>query len=111
MPLEPFDPKKHKPQDMGKGGLTTEYLVTEHSPDGKVWNIPSVWWDEDGHPVEITNPALNNKLATQYERHSGKKFPRYKSIEGGVSAAKKRSSKGGATGDFLAAPRKKLKED
>lgn len=104
MGLEPFDPQKHTPKDIGKGGLTTEYLRTEYAPDGSVWNIPSVWWDDEGNPLEITDPKMLVELADTYERHSGKRFPRFRSIEDAVRAAKGRSAGGGATRSYLAAP-------
>jgi len=102
MGLEPFDPKKHKPKDIGKGGLTTEYLITEYDSDGQVWNIPSVWWDDEGNPLEM-KPELAQQLAADHEKQTGKRFPRFKSLGDGVAAAKKRSKRGGATKEPLAA--------
>jgi len=101
MGLMPFDPQKNKPQDIGKGGPSTEVLITEYDGEGRVWNIPSVWWDDEGRPLELdTKNAV--AVAKDYERQTGKMFPRFDSLEEGVRAAKKRSKKGGATKDLLA---------
>ena len=106
MGLEPFDPKKHKPTDVGKGGLSTEYLATEYAPDGSVWNIPTLWWTKEGKPMLLDRIEDAVAVADEYERKSGKRFPRFKSLDEGVAAAKKRSKAGGATHNFLAAPTK-----
>ena len=95
--LEPFDPKKHKPIDTVGGMKSTEYLVSEESPEGTAWNIPTIWFDKKTkEPVLRTGDDAWN-TALEYEEKTGKKFPRYKSIPEAVDAAKKRSSKGGAT--------------
>lgn len=104
MGLEPFDPKKHKMRDVGRGGMSTELLATEYAPDGSVWNIPTLWWGKDGSPVMIDRIEDAVKLADEYERTTGKKFPRFKTIDEGIGAAKKRSKKGGASREYLAAP-------
>lgn len=104
MGLEPFDPKKHKPVDVGRGGPSTELLATEYAPDGTIWNIPTLWWSKDGKPVPIDRIEDAVKVADEYERLTGKRFPRFDSIDAGIAAAKKRSKKGGATGNYLAAP-------
>ena len=81
MMVEPFDPKKHKPQDIIGGpnhrhGPSTEITITEMSPDGNVWNIPTVWFTPDGrgHRVE---PQQAQYLAQRYEQETGRKFPRF----------------------------------
>ena len=102
MGLEPFDPAKHKPTDVGRGGLSTELLMTEYAPDGHVWNIPSLWWTKEGKPLVVDRPEDAVSMAEEYERLTGKKFPRFKSIEEGIIAAKKRSKKGGASTGYLA---------
>ena len=95
--LEPFDPKKHKPIDTVGGMKSTEYLASEESPEGTAWNIPTIWFDKKTkEPVLRTGDDAWN-TALEYEEKTGKKFPRYKSIPEAVDAAKKRSSKGGAT--------------
>ncbi len=102
--LEPFDPKKHKAVDVGRGGPSTELLATEFAPDGSVWNIPTLWWSKDGKPVVIDRIEDAVKVADEYERATGKRFPRFESIDHGILAAKKRSKKGGGGGGYLAAP-------
>jgi hypothetical protein len=104
MGLEPFNPKKHKAVDVGRGGPSTELLATEYAPDGSVWNIPTLWWDKEGRPVVIDRPDDAMRVADEYERATGTKFPRFKSIDHGIEAAKKRSKKGGGGSGFLAAP-------
>jgi hypothetical protein len=99
--LEPFDPKRHKPQDVGKGGLSTELLATEKAPDGKFWNIPTVWWDKEGKPL-VVDVEQAWELAREYEQKTGRRFPRFKSIDEGVKGAKKRSGAGGASQGSLA---------
>lgn len=101
MGLEPFDPKKHKPTDIGLGGPSTEVSITENSPDGRVWNIPSLWWTKEGKPM-LLPPDQAVKVADEYERLSGKRFPRFSDIDTAVDAAKARSKKGGATFRTLA---------
>ena len=99
--LIPFDPKKHKPIVAPNGMKTTERLASEESPDGKVWNIPTVWFDsETGKPRLLPlNKALS--AAASYESRTGKAFPRFDNIESAVNAAKARSKKGGATSKSL----------
>lgn len=103
MGLEPFDPKKHKPHDVGHGGPSTELLATEYGPDGMVWNIPTMWWTKEGKPMVLPLPDAM-RLAEEYEIKTKKKFPRFRSIDDGVNAAKGRSAQGGATRSYLAAP-------
>eukprot|EP00481_Brizalina_sp_1-RS-2013_P001474 TRINITY_DN3693_c0_g1_i1.p1 TRINITY_DN3693_c0_g1~~TRINITY_DN3693_c0_g1_i1.p1 ORF type:complete len:123 (-),score=19.81 TRINITY_DN3693_c0_g1_i1:41-409(-) len=68
--LEPFDYNKHKPQDVGLGGPSTEYLVTLDSPDGGVWVVPSIWWDEEGNPTLVENQDKVFEIAKQYEKET-----------------------------------------
>lgn len=105
MGLEPFDPKKHKQQDVGRGGPSTELLATEYAPDGSVWNIPTLWWSKEGKPIVVDRIDDAVKLADEYERATGKKFPRFQSIDDGIAAAKKRSKKGGANTGYIATPK------
>ena len=94
--LEPFDPSKHTPQDVGKGGPSTEFLATEGSPDGVFWNIPIIWWDEKGNPVELELREAQ-KRAKEYEKTTGQRFPRYNTPQEGSDAARSRSEAGGAS--------------
>lgn len=95
--LVPFDPKKHKAIALPGGGKATEYLASEHSPEGAAWNIPQIWFDaESGKPQFLKGDQAWDE-AKSYEERTGNKFPRYKTIEQAVSAAKKRSAAGGAS--------------
>ena len=95
--LVPFNPDKHKPLDAGDGRKMTEFLMTERSPEGTVWNIPSVWFDENtGKPMMLRGDDAWNE-AVRYEKRTGKRFPRFKDLDSGVESAKTRSDLGGAT--------------
>ena len=102
--LIPFDFKKHKPQDIGLGGPSTEYLITVDSPEGGVMVIPSIWWDEQGSPRLIDNQNTAVELAKKYERDSGKQFPRFgtKAYKEADRWAASRSKAGGASKGALA---------
>jgi len=112
--LEPFDPKKHKPIPTVGNRYATEYLASENAPDNGAWNIPTIWFDtETKEPVflsetkeeinkdgTVTKYFSNDKAwnaAFEYEKETGKKFPRFKDIPSAVEAAEKRSNKGGAS--------------
>jgi hypothetical protein len=97
--FEPFNPSKHKPKDVGLGGLSTEYLVTQDAPDGSVWVIPSIWWDQSGEPMLIEDQEQIQKLAQEYEAATGSLFPRFgeRDYETADAWARQRSSTGGAT--------------
>lgn len=106
-PLIPFDKAIHKPRDIGLGGPSTEYTITELSPEGRVWNIPTIWWDEKGNPKKLKNmDAL--RQAFKYELQSNLRFPRYDTFESGDQAAVERSKQGGAMVGPLAQPMKKV---
>lgn len=102
--LEPFDYTKHKAQDVGLGGPSTEYLITVDSPEGGVMVIPSIWWDAEGKPQHIKDQRQAVKLAQDYEASSKKQFPRFapKAYKEADSWAASRSKAGGATKGFLA---------
>lgn len=101
--LVPFDPETMKPQDIGFGQPSTEILISEDSPDGKVWNIPSLWWTREGEPVYVT-PQTAARLAFVYERDNGVKFPRFPegAYEKASEEAQIRSNNEGATNIRLA---------
>ena len=99
--LEPFDPSKHQPKDVGFGGESTEYLASEYDPEGVPFNFPQVWWDIGGNPHVLTQEQAYEK-AIQYEMKTGKKFPRFRTIEDAVGTASGRSNLGGATKGLLA---------
>ena len=96
----PFDPATNVPRDNGDGSVSTELTVTNDAPDGGYWNIPTLWWDKSGQPVEMPDVEAQ-KMALQYEQATGKKFPRFKSVDEAVSAAKARSAGGGAESGVL----------
>lgn len=95
--LEPFDPSKHKAQDVGLGGNSTEFLSTEYDRNGSPFNFPRIWFDIDGNP-QVLDPEEAYRQALVYERMTGKAFPRFSSIEDAISKAKSRSALGGASG-------------
>lgn len=95
--LEPFDPSKHKAQDVGLGGNSTEFLSTEYDQNGSPFNFPRIWFDKDGNP-QVLSPEEAYQQAMIYERMTGKSFPRFDSIESAVDKAIGRSALGGADG-------------
>lgn len=103
--IEPFDPKKHEPIDTVGGMKATEYLASEPSPEGKAWNIPTIWYDKKTkEPVFLGGKDNSDKAwnaAYRYEKETGIKFPRYKDIPSAVDAAINRSKDGGATKEKL----------
>jgi hypothetical protein len=95
--LIPFDPSSHKKISLPGGRYATEYLASESSPEGGAWNIPQIWFDsETGKPQFLSGDKAWNQAAS-YEERTGKKFPRFPSIDEAVEAAKKRSKAGGAS--------------
>ena len=102
--LIPFDSKLHKPQDLGLGGLSTEYTATVDAPDGSVFLIPTIWWDSEGKPTYIKDTDKAAALALEYEKTTGKQFPRFPA--GAYKEADKyaadRSKAGGASVSPLA---------
>ncbi len=103
--FEPFDPTKHKEQDVGLGGMSTEYIATETSPDGDFWNIPTIWFDASGKAAKVDRYNAY-ALAQEYETRTGKRFPRFKTPGAGSFAAMNRSAQGGANLGALAQIRK-----
>jgi hypothetical protein len=80
----------------------TEYTSTTESPDGDVWNIPQIWFSvETGEPVLKTGDDAW-AAAYEYEKQTGKMFPRFNSIPEAESAAQSRSDQGGASEQPLA---------
>ena len=99
--LEPFNPQKHTPQDVGLGGLSTEYLETGEDDSGVPFNFPTIWFNADGNAVLVPAETARS-LALDYEKVTGKKFPRYDTLGVGVEMAMHRSAAGGATKGLLA---------
>jgi len=92
--LRPFDPQRDKPVDMGLGGLSTEYTVTNRAPDGGYWNIPSIWWDKDGRPSLVDADAAQ-QFAQDYEKRTGQRFERIPDEGAAGFRAMNRSAMGG----------------
>lgn len=99
--LVPFNPDIHTPKDVGLGGPSTEFLITEEAPGGGFWNIPSIWWDSSGNP-QILPAEQAQARALAFEELTGKRFPRFASPEEGSESAKQRSQSGGASKSMLA---------
>jgi len=99
--LEPFNPKKHKPIQTVGSNYATEYLASEISPEGTAWNIPTIWFNkETGEPTYLKGDKAWN-TALEYENETGKRFPRFNSIEKAVKSAESRSKRGGASKNKL----------
>jgi len=98
--LVPFNPDIHVPQDLGlgeKGSLSTEFTTTMDSPDGRVWNIPTVWFDEDGKGHAL-DAGIAARLAFDFEKQNPNgQFPRFDDVDTAVSSSEARSKLGGAT--------------
>lgn len=101
MVFEPYSPTKHKPRDNKDGSFSTEIEVTTESPDGKYWNIPALWFKEDGTSVELGEDEAA-QFAQRYEAETGKQFPRFDSVDQAVNFAEQRSAAGGASETELA---------
>ena len=101
--LIPFDPETMKPQDIGFGQPSTEILISEDSPEGQVWNIPSLWWSPEGNPTYVS-PRTAARLAYTYEKENDVKLPRFPkgAYKEASEAAQESSSVGGATNRKLA---------
>jgi len=97
--LRPFNPSKDVAQDLGLGGLSTEYTVTNPAPGGGYWNIPSIWWDDRGNPV-VVNPDDAQLFAMEYERKTGTRFDRYEDSGPAEFRAMNRSAMGGGLSDL-----------
>ncbi len=95
--LIPFDPKQHKPIQTVGNRYATEYLASEKSPEGKAWNIPQIWFDPKTKQAKFLKGDKAWNAAKAFEGRTGRKFPRFNTIELAVKAAKARSKKGGAT--------------
>ena len=94
--VTPYDPVRHKSQDIGYGAPSTERLASEYLPDGTIANVPTVWWDNNGNPIEMTHDQAV-EYAILHEQMSGKHLPRYDNIPIAVERAKHRSANDGAT--------------
>lgn len=94
--LAPYDPNKNRPQDIGLGGPSTEYLATVDTPQGTYKNIPQVWWGaKNGKPTLVPEEAARG-LASLTERVTGRSFPEYSTPDEASLEAEERSKRGGA---------------
>lgn len=98
--LHPYDPALNKPQDVGLGGTSTEYLNTG-SMYGGVTNYPQIWWDEQGNPILLT-PEQAWLMSKDYQDATGVRFPQFDNVKVAEWAAKSRSAQGGAEKNALA---------
>ena len=96
--LVPFDPAIHTPQDVGLGGLSSEYTMTVDAPSGQVAVIPSIWWDANGDPIVLQDQREAERQSFEYEQQTGKQFPRFspKDYASADQFAQERSLQGGA---------------
>ena len=97
--LEPFDPAKHKPQDMGLGGMSTEYTASAPTPSGWV-NYPSIWFDQSGRAHMLEGDAAYDQ-AMAYEKATGRAFPRFENEQIAAEMAQHRSAMGGGKRGLL----------
>lgn len=91
--LRPFNPGEAV--DNGDGSYSTERTVSAALPDGLWINAPSLWMSSEG-PVNFgMNEDAIVETALAYERRTGTKFPRFKTVEEAIKASKSRSARGG----------------
>lgn len=99
--LQPYAPGYNFPQDVGLGGISTEYVATDYDPQGQVMNYPQIWYDQQGMANLLPqDQAMQQALA--YENGSGLRFPRFDSIGNADTFAQNRSAMGGAENTPLA---------
>lgn len=93
--LLPYQPGYNFPQDVGLGGVSTEYTATDTAPDGQIFNYPQIWFTQEGEAV-VLPPEQAYDQATSYERNTAKRFPRFNSLGNAETYAENRSMSGGA---------------
>src|ERR1051325_1102442 len=77
--LSPYEPGYNFPQDLGLGGISTEYTATDTDQNGEIFNYPQIWYTKEGEAQLIPeSDAYQRALA--YEESSGKRFPRFNSF-------------------------------
>jgi hypothetical protein len=99
--LHPFDPRSDKPQDMGLGGISTEYISTDTDQQGNMLNYPTIWYSKDG-TANLLSPQEAMQQAMQYEYATSKRFPRFNSAGNAGTFAEHRSAMGGGVNGPLA---------
>lgn len=77
----------------GDGSRSTERSRTFPLPSGEWVNAPSLWMTPEG-PVEIRSEDQIARIVQDYEKRTGQRFPRFKSQQEAVAAARKRSDAG-----------------
>jgi hypothetical protein len=100
MKLRPFAPGEFVQNN--DGSISTERSVTIQGPDGSWMNVPSLWMAPNGPQDFGTDEAAIFDAADYYERTTGKKFPRFGTVEEAVFEAENRSKRGGAGSGYLA---------
>lgn len=93
--MKPYQPGYNFPQDVGLGGLSTEYTATDYDPNGQVMNYPQIWFDTQGQANLLTQPDAYAR-ALAYEQSTGQRFPRFNSLGNAETFAQHRSASGGA---------------
>lgn len=86
------------------GSYSTEITTTWQTPDGKWVNVPSLWAGPDGKTKQFDpgdEDGIMNAMV-DYERQTGKRFPRYDTVQEAEAAAKARTQAGGAGSGPLA---------
>lgn len=91
----PFDPARDKPIKVNEDDLMTERLISVAAPDGGTWAIPTVWFNSSGEHMEF-DAKTAMFAAERYEQSTGKKFPRFTSVEEAEAFIRNRSSKSSA---------------
>lgn len=102
--LRPYDPAIDKPRQNSDGSQSTEISRTVQTGEGEFANVPSLWFGDGVGPQDFGSETDDQLAlrATNYEAKSGKKFPRFKTVDEAVTVAKARSDAGGATVKELA---------
>ena len=98
--LRPFEPGEYVQND--DGTISTELSVTVQHPDGSWMNVPSLWMTRNGPRDFGTDEDAILDAADYYERKTGKKFPRFRTVDEAVFEAESRSKRGGAGSGYLA---------
>jgi len=85
--LMPFDP-----QTMDNSTSDPEKATAMQSLDGKVWTVPSVWYDSDNNAYEVPQDVAA-RLAYRYEssRKDRGQFPRFNSQKEAAEFLKNRN--------------------
>lgn len=99
--LNPYQPGYNFPQDVGLGGISTEYTATDYDPSGQVFNYPQIWYDQEGR-ANVLPPDQAYQQSLAYERGSAQRFPRFDSLGNAETFAENRSAMGGAEDTPLA---------